>query len=151
MSRRQETLTDPLRELLRVQQRMNELCERAMASTDFEATSGVDAWAPVSDIYDGERAFAICLELPGIAQDEIDLRLEAGDLVVEGSREMDRENDGEQFHRVERAYGKFSRRFHLPPGVDRGAVRATYRDGLLLVELPKQSGSTSGPVRVKIG
>ncbi len=140
---------DPLRELLSVQKRMNKLFETAFERTDFETHGEVDTWTPVADVYDLPDALEICLELPGLRLEQIDLRVEGDELVVAGERELGREGDGERFHRVERAYGKFSRRFHLPSTVDRAAVTATYRDGLLRVKLP-HDGERRGAVRVDI-
>lgn len=140
---------DPLRELLAVQKRMNKLFETALERTDFETHGEVDTWMPVADAYELPDALEICLELPGLRLEQIDLRVEGDELVVSGERELGREGDGERFHRVERAYGKFARRFHLPSTVDREAVAATYRDGLLRVRLPHH-GEKRGAVRVSI-
>jgi len=150
VTRRAPTLSDPLQELLRVQKRMNDLCETAMSRTDFEAPSGLNAWCPVGDVFETAEEVGVCLELPGMEQSAIDVRMEGEDLVVEGARERDGEESAEQFHRVERAYGNFSRRFHLPPDVDRSKVQATYRQGLLVVKLPKKSPSAPGAVRITI-
>jgi len=118
---------DPLKELLAVQKRMNQLFESALAKTDFDAQEGVDGWTPVSDVYTTSASMVICLELPGLTQEQIDLRLTGDDLIVAGEREMARGGHGEQYHRVERSYGKFCRRFRLPSAVDRGSVDASYR------------------------
>ncbi|MCP3979982.1 MAG: Hsp20/alpha crystallin family protein [bacterium] len=142
---------DPLTDLVTVQKRMNQLFETALARTDFEAPGGLDAWTPTSDVYDGAEDFVLCLELPGIKQEEIDLRLDEDDLLVEGKREMGREQqEGERFHRVERSYGKFSRRFRLPSSVDQAAVQASYRNGVLTVRLPKKDGEGPRTRRVTI-
>ena len=92
----------------------------------------------------------LCLELPGLEQDQIELRLDGDDLIVAGERELVREQPDEQFHRVERSYGKFSRRFHLPSSVNRNAIEASYRDGLLRVALPHRGDKQTGSVRVAI-
>ena len=141
---------DPLKELLAVQQRMNQLFESALAKTEFDAQEGVDGWVPVSDVYTTSDAMVICLELPGLTQEQIDLRLAGDDLIVSGEREMARGGPGEQYHRVERSYGKFSRRFRLPSTVDRGSVDASYRDGVLRVELHKKDTGDNEPFRVAI-
>ena len=86
-----------------------------MARTNFETSEGLGNWAPTCDVYEtADRAVVLCLELPGLEQDQIDLRIDGDDLIVEGERKLDREQAGEQHHRVERAYGSFSRRFNLP-------------------------------------
>jgi len=141
---------DSLKELLAVQKRMNQLFESALAKTDFDAQEGVDGWTPVSDVYTTSRSMVICLELPGLAQEQIDLRLTGDDLIVSGEREMSRGGHGEQYHRVERSYGKFCRRFRLPSAVDRSSVEASYRDGVLRVVLSKKETGDSEPFRVEI-
>jgi HSP20 family protein len=141
---------DPLRELQTVQGRMNKLFESALARTDFEANDEVDSWSPVADVYETADSFMICLELPGLEQSRIDLRVDGHDLTVAGEREIDRE-PGEQFHRVERSYGKFSRRFHLPSNVDRNAVQATFRDGVLRVRLTRRGEEREQRIQVAIG
>lgn len=141
---------DPMRELLAVQKRMNKLFESALARTNFEAQPGVDSWTPISDVYETAESLVLNLELPGFELREIDVRLEEDELTVEGERRMDREQPGERFHRVERSYGKFSRRFRLPSSVNRDAVEATYRNGLLRVVLPRSGERGVGSLRVPI-
>ena len=141
---------NPLTELLSVQKRMNELFESAMARTNFETREGFDAWTPVCDVYEAEGALVLDLELPGMVQNEIDLRLDGDELVVEGERKMEREQSGEQYHRVERSYGRFARRFRIPSTVDRDSVRASYRDGLLRVDLPQKGEGPSDSIQLSI-
>lgn len=142
--------SDPLKELLTVQKRMNKLFDSALGMTDFDTHEGVDTWVPVCDAFMTSGALVLCLELPGLDQDQIELKLEGDDLIVAGEREMDRGRAGERFHRVERSYGKFSRRFRLPSTVNRSAVDATYRDGLLRVVLPKSETKPPQAIRVDI-
>jgi HSP20 family protein len=141
---------DPLKELTTVQQRMNKLFESAMGVADFDAQEEVDTWTPVSDVFETREALVVCLELPGLEQVEIDVRVDGDELVVAGERAIDREQPGEQFHRVERPYGKFLRRFRLPSTVDREAVSASLRDGLLQVTLPRRNAATPEAIRVSI-
>ncbi len=141
---------DPLKELMTVQKRMNRLFESAMVMTNFDTQEEVATWTPVCDVYETAEALVVCLELPGLEQDQIELRVDGDDLIVAGEREIEREQAGEQFHRVERSYGKFSRRFHLPSTVDRQAVEASYRYGLLRITLPNRGKKRSQPIRVAI-
>jgi len=141
---------DPLKEMLLVQKRLNGLFESALARTEFDTREGVDSWTPVSDAYESENALVLSLELPGLEQEQIDLRIDGDELVVEGVREMGKQRDGDRFHRVECSYGKFSRRFHLPSTIDREAVQATYRDGVLRVSLPRKGRELPKSVRVAI-
>jgi HSP20 family protein len=141
---------DPMKEMLQVQKRLNDLFETALARTDFGTEEGVGAWTPLADVYESREALHLDLELPGLEQEQIAVRLDGDELVVEGQREMDREQEGEQFHRVERSYGKFSRRFRLPSTVDRNAVDAVYRCGLLRVKVPRKRKGQAETVRVSV-
>jgi HSP20 family protein len=141
---------DPLKELVTVQKRMNKLFESALARTDFETQDDVDSWTPSCDVYETPEALVLYLELPGLEQEQIELRLDGDELVVAGERKIDREQPGEHFHRVERSYGKFSRRFHLPSSVDRETVEASYRNGLLRVSLANKGPRPARTIRVAI-
>jgi len=141
---------DPLKELMTVQKRMNKLFESALGRTGFDTHDGVDTWSPVCDVYETPESLVMCLELPGFEMDQIEVRLESDDLVVSGERKISVERPGEHYHRVERSYGKFLRRFHLPSTADREAIEASYRDGLLRVTLPSRGGRRHDPIHVAI-
>jgi HSP20 family protein len=142
---------DPLKELTKVQARMNRLFESALARTDFDAEGGIGAWSPIADVYETGSSLVLELELPGLTLEDIDLRMDGDELVVEGERRMDREGSGgEQFHRVERSYGKFARRFPIPSTIERGSVEARYRNGVLTVTLAKKADAPEGPIKVTI-
>ena len=142
---------DPLKDLAAIQTRMNKLFESALARTHVDSEGGVGAWTPVADVYETSDRLVFSVELPGLVQDEIDLRVEATELVVQGERKMEREHPGEQFHRVERSYGKFIRRFPLGSEVDRQGAEAVYREGVLRISLPKKPDRGTSAIRVSIG
>lgn len=141
---------DPLKELVGVQQRMNKLFESALARTNFDDEGDLGAWTPLADVFESEGSFVFCLEVPGLALEDIDLRMEGDELIVQGERRMEKDLGGEQFHRVERAYGKFQRRFHLPSNVDRASATATYRNGVLEIALAKTDAGGSQSIRLPI-
>jgi HSP20 family protein len=142
---------DALRELKKVQARMNSLFENALARTNFDADGGVGAWVPVADVHESDDRLTVSLELPGVHQDDIDVRVVEDDLVVSGERRMERETaGGEQFHRVERSYGPFARKFPLASTLDRDSVEAVYENGVLTLSILKRSGEHPGPIRVSI-
>jgi HSP20 family protein len=146
-----QTEWDALKELKKVQARMNSLFENALARTNFDADGSVGAWMPVADVCESDECLTVSLELPGVEQADIEVRVVGDDLVVEGERRMGREtSEGEQFHRVERSYGPFSRRFPLASTLDRDSVAATYENGVLTVTIVKKSGKHPGPIRVSI-
>ena len=141
---------DPLKELQAVQKRMNNLFESALARTNFETAEGFDSWTPLCDVIHTDHAVMFCLELPGLEQSDIDLRLDGDELIVEGERKMEREQTGEHYLRVERSYGNFTRRFRVPSTVDRSGVVAKFKNGLLEISLPISSSPETGPVKVTI-
>ena len=141
---------DPLKELVGIQERMNKLFESALARTNFDAEGNVGAWTPVSDVYEGDASVVFCLELAGLAQSDFDVRLEDDELVVRGERHMDRGDRGEQFHRVERSYGKFVRRFRLRSHIDRQSVTGVYKNGVLTITLAKRDDAGKSPIQVAI-
>lgn len=143
---------DPLSELSGIRKAMNRLFDSAMVRSDFEdgSSGALDAWHPLCDVFESDTAVEVQLELPGLSHDAIDVSIDGDELVVRGERARERGSDGERYHRVERAHGRFSRRVRLPSTVDRGAVSATYRHGVLHVRVPKREGDQPGSVRVSI-
>lgn len=141
---------DPLKDLAGIQDRMNKLFESALARTNFDTESGIGAWTPVADVYETGDRLVFSLEVPGLSQNAIDVRLEDDEMVVQGVREMERGSPGEQYHRVERSYGKFVRRFRLPSHVDRASVGASYEHGVLTISLAKKEDAGKKPIHVAI-
>jgi HSP20 family protein len=141
---------DPLKDLAGIQERMNKLFESALARTNFDAEGEVGAWTPVADVYETADRVVFCVELPGLAQQDIDIRLEDDEMVIQGERAMGRGGGGDQFHRVERSHGKFARRFRIPSHVDRNSVVAVYEHGVLTIALTKTEDAGRRPIRVAI-
>jgi HSP20 family protein len=139
---------DPLKELVGVHKRLNDLFESALARTDFDAPEGVGSWLPAADVHETDSSLNVVLELPGLSQDQIQINVDGDELVVEGERRMKRGDASETFHRVERNYGSFSRRFRLPSTVDRERIEARFRHGVLEIVLAKRAGS--GPQAIKV-
>ncbi len=141
---------DPMRELAGVQQRMNRLFESAMTRTNFDLEGGAGSWSPAAEAFETADRFVACVELPGLSRSDIDVRVDEGDLVVQGERRPDPEVPGEQYHRIERSHGKFARRFPLPSDADREGVEASYRDGVLRVVVPRRGTAESRSIRVSV-
>lgn len=95
------------------------------------------AWMPAVDVKETDDAVTVYVELPGVTKDDIDVSLHENVLTVSGERHFERDEKKENFHRVERAYGKFSRSFRLPANVNGTKVDAKFKDGVLTLELPK--------------
>ena len=110
---------------------------------------GLTNWAPAADIKETDDALFVNVELPGMSKDDIDVALEAGVLTVSGERRFSKDETKENYHRVERFYGKFSRSFRLPRNVDATQVKASYADGLLTLELPKAEEARPRQIAIK--
>lgn len=144
---------DPLRDLVMLQDRMNRLFEDAtkQRSSDEEAESEHEIeradWSPAADVYNREHEYVIMIDLPGIEREALELSLDNDRLLVRGLRTI--EPDAAQ--RMERKHGRFLRRFGpLPPTVNQGAIAAEYKDGVLVVRLPKQQEQKARRVEIKI-
>lgn len=100
-------------------------------------SGGEKGWAPAVDIYEDEKEIVIKAELPEVKEEDIDVRVEDGQLTIKGERKFEHEEKKENYHRVERRYGSFQRTFALPDTVDAEHVNAKYDKGVLKVTLPK--------------
>src|SRR5438874_12211273 len=127
------TRWDPFQELNLITSRMNRLFHDTygQGSTDENLTTA--AFVPPVDIYEDEHNITLKIEVPGIDQKDIDLRLENNTLTVHGERKIEKEEKEENFRRVERQYGSFTRSFTLPSSVDSGQVSAHYDNGVLKI------------------
>jgi len=94
-------------------------------------------WAPVGDLYETKDDLVVTLELPGVREKDVTVSITGDLLTVKGERKFEREIKNESYHRLERAFGKFERSIQLPMPVQSDKVKATYRDGVLEIKLPK--------------
>lgn len=141
----------PFRDLMTLQERMNRLFDESMrgARTPDEAMS-TTAWSPAVDIYETENDIVLKAELPEVDQKEIDIQVANNTLTISGERKFDESLKKENFHRVERAYGRFSRSFTLPSLINQEKIKAEYKDGVLRVELPKRDETKPKQIKVAV-
>ena len=99
-------------------------------------------WAPAVDISETPQAYLIKAELAGIRREDIQVKVEGGQLRLSGERKFEKEDKDSKQHRVERFYGSFSRSFSLPDDADEAQIKAEYRDGVLNLTLPKRETAT---------
>ena len=108
-------------------------------------------WFPAVDIYENaNQEIVLKAELPGIVREDIDVRVENNTLTLRGERKRDTEVKQEQFHRVERSYGSFSRSFSLPSRIDTDQVRAEFKDGVLAITLPVKAEAKPRQIEVAV-
>jgi HSP20 family protein len=140
----------PFQDLLAVQHRVNRLFNDAYGRQDDDVmTRGV--WVPPVDIYEnGAHELVLKAELPAMTRDEIEVTVENGTLRLHGEKKLDHEVKEDQYHRVERTYGAFSRSFSLPPTVDVTKVTADYKEGVLTVKLPLRDEARPKQIKVDV-
>jgi len=114
----------------------------------FENQSDEHFLAPACDVKESEGAYLMSFDLPGIAQDNIDVEVQGQTLVVTAERHKEEQSTGENWHRSERHHGKFRRQFSLPETVDVSQIEADYQDGVLKLALPKKEANTRKKVTI---
>jgi HSP20 family protein len=143
------TRWDPFRELSALQQQVNRLFNESATGRGEEAL-GTNFVPPV-DVYEDEHGITLKMEVPGIDEKDIDIRLENNTLSVRGERKFEKEEKEENFQRVERRYGTFTRSFTLPNTVDTNNVTADYDKGVLVLKLAKRAEAKPKQIKVNIG
>jgi HSP20 family protein len=141
------TRWDPFRDVITLQHRVNSLFgdfnegDNAVAAASF---------TPAVDVYEDAQKVVLKLEVPGIEEKDLDIRVENHTLTVKGERKFEKEEKEENFHRIERRYGSFYRAFTLPRTVDTENVQANYTAGVLKLELKKKAEAQPKQIKVNV-
>jgi HSP20 family protein len=141
------TRWDPFREVQALQNRVNSLFRDMNGDNDPLTTA---SFVPPVDIYEDDKKVVLKLEVPGIDEKELDVRMENHTLTVRGERKFEHEEKEENFHRIERRYGSFFRAFTLPTTVDAENIKANYRNGILRLELSKKPEAQPKQIKVDV-
>src|SRR6516225_6057592 len=145
------TRWDPFREFNTLQDRMNRLFRDSYGSEGHDEALTTSSFAPAVDVYEDEHNVSLKIEIPGIDDKDIDVRVENNTLTVHGERKFEKEEKEENFRRVERSYGSFTRSFTLPNTVDVEHVSANYDKGVLKITLPKKAEAKPKQIKVQVG
>jgi HSP20 family protein len=116
-----------------------------------EETLSSSGFAPPVDVYEDEHNITLKIEVPGIEEKDIDVRLQNNTLTVHGERKFEKEEKEENYRRVERQYGSFTRSFTLPNTVDSETVSASYDKGILKIKLAKKAEAKPKQIKVSVG
>jgi HSP20 family protein len=144
------TRWEPFREFATLQDRMNRLFNQQLSQGTGEEPLSA-AFVPAVDVYEDEHAIELKIEVPGIDENDIDLRLENNVLTVRGERKFEKETKEENFQRIERRYGSFQRSFTLPNVVKSEDVQASYDKGVLSIRLPKKEAAKPKQIKITSG
>ena len=142
------TRWDPFREVVALQNRVNSLFRDFNEGNDPLTTA---SFVPAVDIYEDAQKVTLKLEVPGMEEKDLDVRVENHTLTVKGERKFEKEEKEENFHRIERRYGSFYRAFTLPSTVDTENVGASYKAGVLKLELKKKPEAQPKQIKVNVG
>jgi HSP20 family protein len=148
------TRWEPFREFSTMQDRMNRmnrLFRESYSPEGPEEALTTTAFAPPVDIYEDEHSISLKLEVPGIDEKDIDVRVDNNTLTVHGVRKIGKEEKEENFRRVERQYGSFTRSFTLPSSVDAAQASANYDKGILKIKLAKKAEAKPKQIKVNVG
>jgi HSP20 family protein len=137
----------PFRDVATLQNRVNSLF-REMNDGDEPVTAA--SFVPAVDIYEDAQKVVLKLEVPGIEEKDLDIRVENQTLTVKGERKFEAEEKEQNFHRIERRYGSFFRAFTLPTSVDTENVKAGYQAGVLKLELTKKAEAQPKQIKINI-
>lgn len=107
-------------------------------------------WSPKVDIVETDKEYTIKAELPEVNKEDVKVNVENGELTISGERKQEKEEKGKKFHRIERFYGSFMRSFTLPDNVDAANIKASFKDGMLNLTLPKTAEAKPKATEVKV-
>ena len=144
------TRFDPFREFVTLQDRMNRLFRETQPEGREEALT-TSTFAPPVDVYEDEHNITLKIEVPGIDEKDIDVRIENNTLTVHGERKLEKDEKEENYRRTERQYGRFSRSFTLPGSVDPNQVSAHYAKGVLMIDLAKKAEAKPKQIKINVG
>lgn len=148
-AKREGAIFDPFRSF---EERMRRLFGEAFSPVRAgeEENWSLAAWSPICDIYETENELVVKAELPEVKKEDVHVAIDNNVLTIRGERKFEAETKRENYHRVERSYGEFSRSFMLPGFVDAGKVHAEFKDGVLRVTMPKHEEAKPKQIEVKV-
>jgi HSP20 family protein len=143
------TRWDPFRELLTLQERLDKMyrdMERTRKEEDFVSSE----WRPPVDIFESGDTFVLKVEIPEVDKESIDIKINDDELTIRGERKVEPGIDPESYHRMERGYGTFARSFSLTKTIDASRIKATVKDGILRIELPKKEEVKPKQIKIEV-
>lgn len=143
--------SDPIREFAQLQDKINRAFTDSYGRGYDESLMTTGSWLPPVDIYhNGDHEVVLKAELPDMTREDIDITVDKNTLTIKGEKKLSADVKEEQFHRIERRYGTFSRSFALPPSVDATKVSADYRNGVLTVRVPLREEAKPRQIKVEV-
>ena len=136
---------DPIKDLISIQERVNKIFEDTFEDKN---TSNRGEWTPPVDIYETQDELVIIAEIPGMNEEDVDLQISDNVLSLKGVKKLPVDKEKDNFHRLERPYGKFNRSFALPNTLDINSIKASLKDGLLKITFKKKQDTQPTVIKV---
>jgi len=140
---------DPFAEVSDLRKRMDEIFGEFFGPTPSAMAATEAVWSPLVDVHETKDGIQLQVELPGVKQEDIQVSMVGDTLTLKGERKRETEVKEDNYHRIERSYGTFQRSIVLPSVVDPNRVKATYRDGVLEIQLPKKEEAKPKEIKVE--
>ena len=140
----------PMRDIAGFQEEVNRLFDEFFGRVPAEGRTAPTIWAPPVDIIEKQDALVVKAELPGMSKDDLKINIEDNVLTIRGEKKQEKEEEGAQYHLAERVYGVFQRSFTLPASIDASKVKASYKDGVLVIEIPKKEEAKPKEIPIEV-
>lgn len=141
---------DPFADMTDLRREMDQIFGEFFGRTPIGMAATEAMWSPLVDVHETKDNILLQVELPGVKQEDIQVSVEGDTLTLKGERKREAEVKEDQYHRIERSYGRFERSILLPSVVDPNRVKATYRDGVLEIQLPKKEEAKPKEIKVEV-
>jgi HSP20 family protein len=138
---------DPFREIRSLQEEMNRILSNFSRGFEDDLMSG--AWTPSVDIFENKDQVVLEAELPGMKPEDVNISIENNVLTIQGERKFEKKEEGDNYHRIERRYGSFTRSFTLPPTVDTENITAEFDNGVLRLTIAKREEAKPRRIEIK--
>jgi len=136
----------PFDQLTNLRDEINRLFESPFSNGNSDA---LNTWAPALDLFEDKDSLVLRAEVPGLKKEDIDISLHENTITISGERRNEKKYEGSETSREERVFGRFTRSLQLPKQVDAGKVKASYKDGILTVTLPKTEGAKPRQIAIQ--
>ena len=143
-------LRNPEEEIIRLRNRMNRVLNDLARGVEQPEPLDEIGWRPALDVLEDKDNITVRVDMPGVKPDEIDLYISSDVLHIKGERKQEIGREDENYHAIERGYGKFDRRVALPTKTEEDNITASYKDGVLTVKLPKREEEVTGKIKVEL-
>lgn len=140
----------PLRDFMNMQERLNQFFRDDFQKESEANNLSMTSWSPSTDIYETKDEYVFKIEVPGMTRDNIEIEFKDDTLIIKGERKEESEVKKEDYHRIERICGSFTRSFNIPKNVDEKKIDAAIKDGILELHIPKKEEAKAKAIPIKI-